>query len=56
LSLIGSTLWNNPGRFSDAVSFALVHKGLYEYMQALDRHLERVIRELEQTDLAPATT
>ena len=55
LSLLGSTLWNNPGRFSDAVGFALVHKGLYEYMQNLDRHLERVIRELEQTDLAPAT-
>jgi radical SAM superfamily enzyme YgiQ (UPF0313 family) len=58
LSLIGSTLWNNPRRFSDAVSFALVHKGLYEYMQSLDRHLERVIREIEQSGdsgLAPAT-
>jgi radical SAM superfamily enzyme YgiQ (UPF0313 family) len=48
LSLLGSTLWNNPQRFADAVSFALVHKGLYEYMQQLDRHLERVIREIEE--------
>jgi hypothetical protein len=36
------------------VSFAIVHKGLYEYMQHLDRHLERMIREIEQAELAPA--
>jgi radical SAM superfamily enzyme YgiQ (UPF0313 family) len=47
LSLIGTTLLRKPGRFADAVSFALVHKGLYEYMRALDTHLERVIREIE---------
>src|SRR5262245_1025011 len=47
LSLIGETLWKNPARLTDAVSFALVHKGLYEYMQTLDGHLERVIREIE---------
>ena len=55
LSLLGTTLWKNPSRLSDAIGFAIVHKGLYEYMQQLDRHLERVIREIEETDLAPAT-
>ncbi len=48
LSLIGTTLWKHPARVTDAVSFAIVHKGLYEYMQQLDRHLERVIREIEE--------
>ena len=31
----------------DAFTFAIVHKALYEYMQALDGHLERVIGEIE---------
>lgn len=47
LSLLGTTLWKNPSRLSDAVGFAIVHKGLYEYMQHLDHHLARVIREIE---------
>ncbi len=34
-------------RFADAFTFAIVHKALYEYMQALDRHLERAIGEIE---------
>jgi radical SAM superfamily enzyme YgiQ (UPF0313 family) len=54
LSLIGTTLWNNPQRLADAVGFAIVHKGLYEYMQTLDRHLERVIREIEEPAVTPA--
>ncbi|MCC6848679.1 MAG: radical SAM protein [Deltaproteobacteria bacterium] len=48
LSLLGTTLWKNPSRLADALGFAIVHKGLYEYMQHLDRHLERVIREIEE--------
>ena len=48
LSLIGTTLWKHPARIADALAFALVHKGLYEYMQNLDHHLERVIREIEE--------
>ncbi len=57
LSLIGATLLRRPAAFADAVSFAIVHKGLYEYMQALDRHLARVIHEIEAAGadvLAPA--
>jgi len=53
LSLLGATLLRKPGRLADAVSFAIVHKGLYEYMRTLDRHLERVIREIEATAPAP---
>ncbi len=53
LSLIGATLLRKPGRLADAVSFAIVHKGLYEYMRALDRHLERVIQELEASTPPP---
>jgi len=48
LSLLGTTLWKNPSRLADAIGFAIVHKGLYEYMQHVDRHLERVIREIEE--------
>jgi radical SAM superfamily enzyme YgiQ (UPF0313 family) len=47
LSLIGTTLLRRPAAIADAVSFAIVHKALYEYMQALDRHLERAIAEIE---------
>jgi radical SAM superfamily enzyme YgiQ (UPF0313 family) len=47
LSLIGGTLLRRPAAFADAISFAILHKALYEYMQALDGHLERVIREIE---------
>ena len=57
LSLIGTTLWKRPAAFADAMSFAIVHKALYEYMQSLDRHLERVIGEIEASEaaLVPAT-
>ena len=47
LSLMGATLWKRPGAIADAFTFAIVHKALYEYMQSLDRHLERVIGEIE---------
>jgi radical SAM superfamily enzyme YgiQ (UPF0313 family) len=47
LSLLGATLWKRPAALPDALSFAIVHKALYEYMRALDRHLARVIDEIE---------
>jgi len=47
LSLMAATLWKRPDGLADAFAFAIVHKALYEYMQALDRHLERVIGEIE---------
>ena len=58
LSLMAQTLWKRPDRLADALTFAIVHKALYEYMQALDGHLERVIGEIEAAAgaeaLAPA--
>ncbi len=57
LSLMGATLWRRPAALADAFTFAIVHKALYEYMQSLDRHLERMIGEIEATAaeaLAPA--
>jgi radical SAM superfamily enzyme YgiQ (UPF0313 family) len=51
-SLIGATLWKRPAALADAMSFAIVHKALYEYMQSLDRHLERVIGEIEASEAA----
>ena len=47
LSLLGATLWKRPAALPDAFAFAIVHKALYEYMRALDRHLARVIDEIE---------
>ena len=47
LSLLGATLLRRPSRIKDAVSFAIVHKALYDYMRALSRHLDRAIEELE---------
>ncbi len=46
LSLLGATVLRRPSAFADAVYFVLVHKGLYEYMEALDKHLDRAIGEL----------
>ncbi len=46
-SLLGTTLWKRPAAIADALAFAIIHKALYEYMQALDRHLERAIGEIE---------
>jgi len=48
LSLLGATLLRRPSVFKDAVSFAIVHKAFHEYMEALDRHLDSAIGELER--------
>ncbi len=47
VSLMAATLWKRPAGLADAFAFAIVHKALYEYMQQLDQHLERVIGEIE---------
>lgn len=47
LRLLGETLLRRPAAFKDAVSFAIVHKALSEYMEALGRHLDRAIADLE---------
>lgn len=47
LRLLGETLLRRPSAFRDAVSFAIVHKALSEYMEALGRHLDRAIAELD---------
>jgi radical SAM superfamily enzyme YgiQ (UPF0313 family) len=48
LRLLGETLLRRPSAFKDAVSFAIVHKALAEYMEALGRHLDGAIREIER--------
>jgi radical SAM superfamily enzyme YgiQ (UPF0313 family) len=55
LSLLGATLLRRPSAFADAVYFVLVHKGLYEYMEALGEHLDRVIAELSAGEAKPGT-
>jgi hypothetical protein len=47
LRLLGATLLRRPSAFKDAVSFAIVHKALSEYMEALGRHLEQAIDQLD---------
>jgi radical SAM superfamily enzyme YgiQ (UPF0313 family) len=54
LSLLGITLLKRPAALADAMAFAIVHKALYEYMQSLDRHLERAIGEIESSSDAMA--
>ena len=49
LSLVGATLLRRPSRVKEAVSFAIVHKALYDYMQILGRHLDRAIAEIEKS-------
>jgi hypothetical protein len=48
LRLLGATLVRRPSAFKDAVSFAIVHKALSEYMEALGRHLEGAIDQLDR--------
>ena len=46
VSLLGATLLRRPSAFADAVYYAIIHKGLYEYMQSLGKHLDRIIGEI----------
>jgi radical SAM superfamily enzyme YgiQ (UPF0313 family) len=47
LSLLATTLLRRPSVFVDAVSLAVVHQALYDYVRALRPHLDRAIAELE---------
>jgi radical SAM superfamily enzyme YgiQ (UPF0313 family) len=58
LSLIVETALRRPRALRDAVTFALMHKHLYEYMRDTSVQLEALIRELKEfpasTSLMPA--
>jgi radical SAM superfamily enzyme YgiQ (UPF0313 family) len=58
ISLLSATLLRRPSAFKDAVSFAIIHQGLFDYMKRLGQMLDEAIRELseleaEQTDAFP---
>ena len=42
LSLLGETLLRRPHAFRDAVTLALIHKHLYEYMRETCRRLDEI--------------
>ena len=48
LGLLGRTLLRRPSAFADAVSFAVIHKGLADYVHALADHLNTAIAALER--------
>jgi hypothetical protein len=48
LALLGRTLLRRPSAFADAVSFAVIHKGLAEYVEELTKHLDGVIAALQR--------
>lgn len=54
LSLLATTLLRRPSAFREAVSFAVAHKGLHEYVADVSQQLERHIRELERKPAPPA--
>jgi len=54
LSLLGATLLRKPSRVKDAVSFAIVHKAFYDYMESLGRHLDAAIEGLARGERAAA--
>lgn len=53
LSLLLEILVRRPSAFRDAVSLALLHKHLYEYMRHLGSQLDRMLLEL--AEVPPAT-
>ena len=54
LSLLGHTLARRPSAFVDAVSLAVVHKALYDYVHVLRGRLDEAIAKLEAADGRPA--
>jgi radical SAM superfamily enzyme YgiQ (UPF0313 family) len=54
LSLLATALLRRPSVFVDAVTMAIVHQALYDYVHVLRRHLDRAIVELEAHEVAPA--
>jgi radical SAM superfamily enzyme YgiQ (UPF0313 family) len=47
LALLGETLLRRPGRFKDAVSFAILHKAFDGYMRVIGAELDCAIAALE---------
>jgi radical SAM superfamily enzyme YgiQ (UPF0313 family) len=50
LSLLAATLLRRPSVFVDAVSLAVVHQALYDYVRALRPRLDAAIADLEARD------
>jgi radical SAM superfamily enzyme YgiQ (UPF0313 family) len=53
-SLLAATLLRRPSVFVDAVTLAVVHQALYDYVRGLRRHLDRAIADLEAREATPA--
>jgi radical SAM superfamily enzyme YgiQ (UPF0313 family) len=53
LSMLLETAWRRPRAIRQALTLALMHKHLYEYVRDTSRRLEVLVRELEATE--PAT-
>jgi len=54
LRMVGEVLRRRPGRLRDALSMAVLHKGLHDYMGELVAHLDAVIADMEAAEHAPA--
>jgi hypothetical protein len=55
VSLMLETLLRRPRAIREAVTLALMHKHLYEYMRDTCRRLEHLAREIAVSAEAPAT-
>ena len=53
LHLLGATLLRRPRAIRQALTLALMHKHLYEYVQEVSRHIDRLLAELESADARP---
>jgi radical SAM superfamily enzyme YgiQ (UPF0313 family) len=53
LSMLLETAWRRPRALRQALTLALMHKHLYEYVRGISRRLEALVRELEESE--PAT-
>ncbi len=47
-SMMLETAWRRPRQIRLAVSLALMHKHLYEYVRDTSRHLDRLIDEMRR--------
>jgi len=54
LSMLVETALRKPARLRDAISLALIHKALYEYVEDLSSSLDRLIEMLRESPDSPA--
>ena len=54
LSLLAATLLRRPSVFVDAVTLAVIHQALYDYVRVLRLHLDDAIAELEAREATAA--